>query len=171
MALVPCPACGREVSDAAPSCPGCGHPIALGPALAMGAGRPARRRHPGCALLGAAALLLIGAAVLLAIALGTFQGGAGERRMQELRRIEQAGVELELLRGFAESFRAQEGRLPASLEELARSEHAGGRPAWGLLLDPWERSYRYALDPLDPAGYRLWSLGPDPEDPADDLVK
>lgn len=28
MALVNCPDCGREVSDAAPTCPGCGRPIA-----------------------------------------------------------------------------------------------------------------------------------------------
>lgn len=27
MALVTCPDCGRQVSDAAPSCPGCGRPI------------------------------------------------------------------------------------------------------------------------------------------------
>lgn len=28
MALIPCPACNRQVSQAAPTCPGCGHPIA-----------------------------------------------------------------------------------------------------------------------------------------------
>ncbi|RYG58037.1 MAG: zinc ribbon domain-containing protein [Alphaproteobacteria bacterium] len=28
MALIPCPACARQVSQAAPTCPGCGHPIA-----------------------------------------------------------------------------------------------------------------------------------------------
>ncbi len=28
MALIPCPACGRQVSEAAPSCPSCGHPVA-----------------------------------------------------------------------------------------------------------------------------------------------
>ena len=27
MALIPCPECGREISDAAPSCPQCGHPM------------------------------------------------------------------------------------------------------------------------------------------------
>lgn len=26
MALIPCPECGRQVSDQAMSCPGCGHP-------------------------------------------------------------------------------------------------------------------------------------------------
>jgi hypothetical protein len=27
MPLINCPACAREISDAAPSCPGCGHPL------------------------------------------------------------------------------------------------------------------------------------------------
>lgn len=31
MALISCPACGRQVSEAAPACPGCGHPIAPAP--------------------------------------------------------------------------------------------------------------------------------------------
>ena len=30
MALISCPACGRQVSEAAVACPGCGHPIAGG---------------------------------------------------------------------------------------------------------------------------------------------
>lgn len=28
MALISCPACARQVSEASPTCPGCGHPIA-----------------------------------------------------------------------------------------------------------------------------------------------
>lgn len=28
MALIPCPACERQISEMAPVCPGCGHPIA-----------------------------------------------------------------------------------------------------------------------------------------------
>ena len=28
MALIPCPACGHRVSEAAPTCPSCGHPVA-----------------------------------------------------------------------------------------------------------------------------------------------
>lgn len=28
MGLIPCPACGRQVSQAAVACPNCGHPIA-----------------------------------------------------------------------------------------------------------------------------------------------
>ena len=31
MALIPCPACARQVSEAAPTCPNCGHPIAAPP--------------------------------------------------------------------------------------------------------------------------------------------
>lgn len=28
MALIPCPACEKQISDMAPACPGCGHPAA-----------------------------------------------------------------------------------------------------------------------------------------------
>lgn len=28
MALIPCPACERQISEMAPACPGCGHPVA-----------------------------------------------------------------------------------------------------------------------------------------------
>lgn len=31
MALIACPECGREVSDAAPACPACGYPVARAP--------------------------------------------------------------------------------------------------------------------------------------------
>ena len=31
MALIPCPACGKQVSAQAPTCPQCGHPIAGSP--------------------------------------------------------------------------------------------------------------------------------------------
>ncbi len=40
MALVKCPDCGKEVSDAAPACPGCGRPMAAGPAAAAAAAAP-----------------------------------------------------------------------------------------------------------------------------------
>ena len=36
MALIPCPACARQVSEAAVACPNCGHPIAGGPAGSPG---------------------------------------------------------------------------------------------------------------------------------------
>ena len=32
MALIPCPACTRQVSEEAAACPACGHPIAAGAA-------------------------------------------------------------------------------------------------------------------------------------------
>lgn len=28
MALIPCPACDKQISEMAPACPGCGHPAA-----------------------------------------------------------------------------------------------------------------------------------------------
>ena len=42
MALIPCPACGRQVSEVAVACPACGHPIAGAPKGA-GAGTGAER--------------------------------------------------------------------------------------------------------------------------------
>lgn len=36
MGLIPCPACGRQVSPAAPTCPNCGHPIAADTATSRG---------------------------------------------------------------------------------------------------------------------------------------
>lgn len=30
MALIKCPECGKEISDAAKSCPNCGHPVKIG---------------------------------------------------------------------------------------------------------------------------------------------
>lgn len=44
MALIPCPACGREVSDAAAACPACGHPIAGAPNRAGGSFKEALTR-------------------------------------------------------------------------------------------------------------------------------
>lgn len=38
MALIPCPACARQVSEAAVACPNCGHPIAGGGGGGGGAG-------------------------------------------------------------------------------------------------------------------------------------
>ncbi|MCA0367676.1 MAG: zinc-ribbon domain-containing protein [Proteobacteria bacterium] len=44
MALIPCPACGRQVSPAAPTCPNCGHPIADQPASRGGTFKEALTR-------------------------------------------------------------------------------------------------------------------------------
>jgi hypothetical protein len=48
MALIKCPECGREVSDAAASCPGCGYPIAQQPTL-QPILQPAQKWSPGVA--------------------------------------------------------------------------------------------------------------------------
>jgi hypothetical protein len=37
MALITCPECGAQVSDAAPACPKCGYPVAAAPAGAVAA--------------------------------------------------------------------------------------------------------------------------------------
>lgn len=38
MALIPCPACTAQVSEAAVACPRCGHPIAGNPEIRSGGG-------------------------------------------------------------------------------------------------------------------------------------
>ena len=48
MALIKCPECGREVSNAAASCPGCGHPIAPQP-TSQSILQPAQKWSPGVA--------------------------------------------------------------------------------------------------------------------------
>ncbi len=55
MALVTCPDCGREVSDAAPTCPGCGRPVQAAAAATV--------RRSGCAagLTGCLVALALGA--------------------------------------------------------------------------------------------------------------
>jgi TM2 domain-containing membrane protein YozV len=47
MALIKCPECGKEVSNAAVACPSCGHPIA-GP-VQVYASAPIRKWSPGVA--------------------------------------------------------------------------------------------------------------------------
>src|SRR5687768_11467982 len=42
MPLVPCPACTRQISDAAPTCPHCGHPMAQAVVAPLAAGRGTR---------------------------------------------------------------------------------------------------------------------------------
>ncbi len=55
MALIPCPACAKEVSIQAPACPHCGHPIAA-PAPAAPTAAPSQQ--PGCGV-GCLVLLTI----------------------------------------------------------------------------------------------------------------
>lgn len=55
MSLVPCPDCGKQVSDAAPTCPACGRPIANNQGRASRAEENKGKRRsclgPGCLVL------------------------------------------------------------------------------------------------------------------------
>ena len=68
MALIPCPNCGRDVSDAAPTCSACGGPVAMQGAAQRAAQAPRSRRlgFLVAACLGAA--LGAGVGILLALA-------------------------------------------------------------------------------------------------------
>jgi hypothetical protein len=61
MALVTCPDCGREVSDAAPACPQCGRPTAV--AMAAPAAAPSKTWSP-ITVFGGGFVVLCGVAVL-----------------------------------------------------------------------------------------------------------
>ena len=60
--MITCPACGKQVSNQAPTCPQCGHPIALHPTPTPPQPPPSQapgtRSHAGCIFLGLIAVLL-----------------------------------------------------------------------------------------------------------------
>ncbi len=61
MSLITCPACGKQVSDQAPTCPQCGHPIALRlpatPPQPAPSPTPGTGSRAGCIFLGLLALV------------------------------------------------------------------------------------------------------------------
>ncbi|MBK9383642.1 MAG: type II secretion system protein GspG [Planctomycetes bacterium] len=82
---------------------------------------------------------------------------------------EQAVQDLRNIRSHIESFRDLRFALPRSLLELNAALPAPGTPEDGLWLDPWGRPYEYRIDGTRNEGYVLRSLGPDPDDPLDDI--
>lgn len=71
MALIKCPDCGTDVSDAAPACPKCGRPIAREPAQAVEASdsdapKP-RRRAPATFTITLSTFVLVALAILAAV--------------------------------------------------------------------------------------------------------
>lgn len=77
------------------------------------------------------------------------------RRQKEIRRTE---VLLEMLSGDCEQYRARHGRYPAALP--GRPRDAWGRP---IQYSRWSPGWAVLR-------YDLTSLGPDPEDPRDDIT-
>jgi hypothetical protein len=59
MALIPCPACGKEVSKQAPTCPHCGHPIATPVRETLPQTIVVERPRPGGSGTGCALLILL----------------------------------------------------------------------------------------------------------------
>lgn len=59
MALIPCPACNKEVSDSAPSCPSCGEPIKKAMTDAATGNVPLRKGGKGMAKLIVAGVLVV----------------------------------------------------------------------------------------------------------------
>ncbi|MEM1058127.1 MAG: type II secretion system major pseudopilin GspG [Verrucomicrobiota bacterium] len=76
-------------------------------------------------------------------------------------------------------YRANAGRYPTTAQGL-KALHAKPTsepvPAkWRQLMkdlakDPWQQDYQYAYPgKQNPGSFDLWSLGPDPDDPSDDV--
>ncbi len=83
------------------------------------------------------------------------------RRKNELHRSQ---FTLENLDSLCRQYSSEHRALPPDLKSL------GQRPE--ELLDAWGRPYQYRID--DPKkiwerGYTIWSLGPNPDDPSDDI--
>lgn len=74
MALIKCPACGREISSDAASCPGCGHPIA--PAPPRPEPRQSERKSTTGRTLGLGCLGLVAGLILLGMCSESDRGGA-----------------------------------------------------------------------------------------------
>lgn len=74
MALIKCPDCGREVSDAAPTCPGCGRPMNASSTVGTSA-RPAviertSKSYKGAMLVGAL-MVIVGVIWIISAPAGT----------------------------------------------------------------------------------------------------
>jgi type II secretory pathway pseudopilin PulG len=97
--------------------------------------------------------------LLVAVAMGI-----ASRPLLRLRRkneIYKAETLLQSLQGMCEQYRARNGSYPKSLEAL--------EPQGRAIRDSWGRLIRYELDAKS-GKPRFRSLGPNPDDPSDDLA-
>jgi hypothetical protein len=67
MALINCPDCGTEVSDAAPACPKCGRPIALAAQPVHARDRSERSRSPATFTITLSSFVLIVLGIAVAV--------------------------------------------------------------------------------------------------------
>ncbi len=90
-----------------------------------------------------------------------------------------AQSELATISAQLQVFQKRVGRYPTASEGLdALVQRPAGVPQdkpWPKLWarvprDPWDRDYQYVELPGEPPGYRVFSRGPNPADPADDIA-
>ncbi len=90
-----------------------------------------------------------------------------------------AQSELATISAQLQVFQKRLGRYPTASEGLdALVQRPAGVPQdkpWPKLWvrvprDPWDRDYQYVELPGEPPGYRVFSQGPNPADPADDIA-
>ncbi|BCU77896.1 hypothetical protein llg_26110 [Luteolibacter sp. LG18] len=101
-----------------------------------------------------------------------------ERGICAMPRCSQTNAEIKSLWSSLEMFRIHCGRYPANAEGLDALVHRpAGVTRWEQVLadaplDPWKQPYRYAIHgPRGKETLELRSLGPDPANPADDIVE
>lgn len=76
-------------------------------------------------------------------------------------------------------YKANAGRYPTTAQGLEALNAKPSSPPvptkWRqymkkIIKDPWQQEYQYAFPGKHNTGsYDLWSLGPDPDDPSDDI--
>ena len=137
MGLIPCPECGRRISELAPACPQCGHPnpVYLPPEGARAA--PRQGDGSGITILVLGALGFLGmvfvVGILAAIAIPRFASVAGQA--QTAGAEAEAATTLASLRDLQAAHRERHGAYAAEISAL---EEAG-------VVDPQSGYYEYSV--------------------------
>jgi hypothetical protein len=96
--------------------------------------------------------------------------GASMRSLDTEMRVRQAELDVSRIGHAARLFRADFGRCPAGISELAAPPE-GRTPYVRSAKDPWERPYRIACPArLDPAQVDVISGGPDGDKTGEDNI-
>jgi type II secretory pathway pseudopilin PulG len=100
----------------------------------------------------------------VAIAVVAIAMGFASWPLLRLRKEDQVRRARRLLRhvdSLCRQYEAEHRKPPARLDVLPSVDPL-------MLVDPWHRPIKFAVDP-DAKSWRIWSLGPLAEDPADDI--
>ena len=91
-------------------------------------------------------------------------------KVREKARVTKTRANLQAINSFLEAYQMDTGKYPKTLEALVTDiEKAAG---WdgpylkgkGVPTDGWNNEFKYSVDPKNPAGYVLYSMGPKGEE-------